>query len=325
MSTAVICDVSPREEPHPIAGAASPRSRINLLRALHAAGLRRVDVGTFAPAEVVASAPDEVRVPAPNGTSAGAVDGPDVDVPRTPIALLDAARDLPGLECTALVSDRGGLTRALRAGAGRVRFGLAVTHSQSRATHGRGREDVLADLAVQLRDAAAAGARVRVDLDCAFDCPFEGVVPEADALDWVERVLALEPGVEIGLVDTTGNAAPDQVARVFRHALDSWGTRFAFAARDTYGMGAASVASAWGQGCRVFDAAAGGIGGAPGVSGLAGNVATEDLAWLFRRMGVDTGLDLDALLAAADLAAGVLGAVASGRLRGVAAARRTAA
>lgn len=298
LPTAVICDVSPREDVFAAPGTVPPRTRIELLRALHAAGLRRVDLGSLDP--------DGMATDGAGGTA----------------TVLEAARGLQGLECTVLVTGREELARALQAGAGRARFRMSVTASHGRVTRGCGREDVLAELAVLVRDAAVAGAAVRVDLDCVFDCPFEGVVPEPDALDWVERVVAVEPGVEIALVDTTGNAAPDQVARVFRSALDSWGTRFAFAARDTYGMGAASVAAAWGQGCRVFDAAAGGIGGAPGV---AGTVATEDLAWLFRRMGVETGLDLDALLAAADLAAGVPGAMPGGRLRGVTALRRAAA
>ena len=295
--TATICDVAPRED---LFAAVAGRTRIGLLQALHAAGLRRADVGAFSP----------------DGAAAAFADAG---------ALLEAARGLRGLECTVLVTGRGELARALRAGARRVRVSMSATASHSCATLGIGREEALTGSAALAREARAAGLAVRVDLNCVFDCPFEGVVPEPDALDWVERVVALEPDVEVALVDTTGNAAPDQVARVFRSALDSWGTRFALAARDTYGMGAAGVAAAWGQGCRVFDAAAGGVGGAPDVPGAVGNVATEDVAWLFRRMGVSTGLDLGALLVAADLAAGVPGAVPGGRLRGVAAARRVAA
>jgi hydroxymethylglutaryl-CoA lyase len=126
---------------------------------------------------------------------------------------------------------------------------------------------------------------------------------------------------EIGLADTTGNAAPDQVGRVFRHAIRLWGPRFAFHGHDTCGMGVANVAAAHAAGCRMFDAAAGGIGGCPFAPGASGNVATEDVAWLFRRMGVATGIGWNALLAASDLAAALPGALPGGRMRGVKAAR----
>jgi hydroxymethylglutaryl-CoA lyase len=147
------------------------------------------------------------------------------------------------------------------------------------------------------------------------------VVPEAPALDLIERIVALDDEMEIGLADTTGNASPDQVKRVFAHAIHLWGPRFAFHGHDTYGMGVANVAAAYEAGCRMFDAAAGGIGGCPFAPGATGNVATEDVAWLFRRMGVATGIEWNALLDAADLAAGLPGALPGGRMRGVTAAR----
>ena len=139
--------------------------------------------------------------------------------------------------------------------------------------------------------AAPKGTRIRFNLSCVFHCPFEGVVPDAEALDWIERVVALDPSMEIALADTTGNAAPDQVRRIFERAHRSWGERFAFHGHDTYGMGLANVTAAWEAGCRVFDAASGGIGGCPFAPGATGNVAMEDVVWLFNRMGVETGTD----------------------------------
>ena len=96
---------------------------------------------------------------------------------------------------------------------------------------------------------------------------------EAEAV--AERIVALDPEMEIALADTTGNASPDQVGRVFRHAIAHWGDRFAFHGHDTYGMGVANVSAAWEAGCRVFDSAAGGIGGCPFIPAAAGNIATE--------------------------------------------------
>jgi hydroxymethylglutaryl-CoA lyase len=130
--------------------------------------------------------------------------------------------------------------------------------------------------------------------------------------------------LEIAICDTTGNAAPDQVGRIFRHAINAWGKRFAFHGHDTYGMGLANVFAAYEAGVRVFDAASGGIGGCPFAPGATGNVAMEDVAWMFRRMGVATGVDWPLLLEAADMAAAVPGAIPGGAMRRVPAARLAA-
>ena len=106
--------------------------------------------------------------------------------------------------------------------------------------------------------------------------------------------------------------------------MQSWGTRFAFHGHDTYGMGVANVVAAWEAGCRVFDAASGGIGGCPFAPGATGNVAMEDVVWMFRRCGVETGVVWDKLLLAADMAAAIPGATPGGAMRRVPAARQAA-
>ncbi|MDI3307882.1 MAG: hypothetical protein QJR07_12340 [Acetobacteraceae bacterium] len=123
----------------------------------------------------------------------------------------------------------------------------------------------------------------------------------------------------------TGCAAPRRCARrIFEQAHRIGGHRFAFHGHDTYGMGVANVAAAYEAGCRIFDAASGGIGGCPFAPGATGNVAMEDVVWLFRRMGVETGVDWQKLLVAADLAAAVPGATPGGAMRRVPAARQAA-
>jgi hydroxymethylglutaryl-CoA lyase len=234
--------------------------------------------------------------------------------------VLAAAKALPGLESTVLVPNRKGFDLALAHGADRLGFFMSVTESHNRANLNRTREESFAELAALVRE-TPAGTRIRFNLSCVFHCPFEGVVQEPEALDWVERAVALGPAVEVALADTTGNAAPDQVARLFRRAIASWRNDFAYHGHDTYGMGVANVAAAWEAGCRIFDSAAGGLGGCPFAPGATGNVATEDVVWLFRRMGVATGIDWAGLLEAADLAAAIPGALPGGRMRGVPAAR----
>ncbi|NKC31409.1 hydroxymethylglutaryl-CoA lyase [Falsiroseomonas selenitidurans] len=304
MAEAMISEVAPRDGLQSIGPFVPTATKIDLVRRLHAAGLRRMEVGSFVSPKAV-----------PQMADTGAV--------------LAAALGLPGLEATVLAPNRRGFEMAKAAGAHRVGVFMSVTESHNKANVNRSRMDSFLDLSAIVADAVAAGMKVRFNLSCAFHCPFEGVVPEEDALDWVERVQALDQGIEISICDTTGNAAPDQVRRVLAHAIRSWpgadgAPRFAFHGHDTYGMGVANCAAAWEAGCRVFDSAAGGLGGCPFAPGATGNVATEDVAWLFARMGVATGVDWPGLLDAADFAAAIPGALPGGRMRAVPAARQAA-
>jgi hydroxymethylglutaryl-CoA lyase len=290
-----ISEVAPRDGLQSIGPLVPTATKIALVRALHAAGLRRMEVGSFVSPRAVPQMADTA-------------------------AVLADALTLPGLECTVLVPNRKGFDAALAAGAHRLGLFMSATESHNKANLNRSREESFAELASIIRD-TPAGTRLRFNLSCVFHCPFEGVVPEAMALDWVTRAAALHPGMEIALADTTGNASPDQVGRLFAAAASHGPERLAFHGHDTYGMGVANVAAAHAAGCRVIDSAAGGLGGCPFAPGATGNVATEDVAWLFRRMGVATGIDVKALLAAADFAAAIPGAQPGGRLRVVPAAR----
>lgn len=303
-SRVTISDVAPRDGLQPIGPFVPTETKVALVRALYEAGVRRMEVGSFVSPKAIPQMADTGEV-------------------------LKAALALPGLESTVLVPNRKGWELARAAGAHRIGLFMSVTEAHNQSNLNRSRAESFADLSAIVREATAAGVKIRFNLSCCFHCPFEGVVPDREALDWVERAIALDPVMEVAICDTTGNAAPDQVARVVGHAVKAWtapdgSNRIAFHGHDTYGMGVANVAAAWRVGCDVIDSAAGGLGGCPFAPGATGNVATEDVAWLFRRMGVETGLDWTKLLAAADLAAGVPGGMPGGRLRAVPAARRAA-
>lgn len=303
-SRVTISDVAPRDGLQPIGSFVPTETKIALVRALYEAGVRRMEVGSFVSPKAIPQMADTGEV-------------------------LKAALALPGLESTVLVPNRKGWELARAAGAHRIGLFMSVTEAHNQSNLNRSRAESFADLSAIVREATAAGVKIRFNLSCCFHCPFEGVVPDREALDWVERAIALDPVMEVAICDTTGNAAPDQVARIVGHAVKAWtapdgSNRIAFHGHDTYGMGVANVAAAWDVGCDVIDSAAGGLGGCPFAPGATGNVATEDVAWLFRRMGVETGLDWAKLLTAADLAAGVPGGMPGGRLRAVPAARRAA-
>lgn len=299
MNDIELSEVAPRDGLQSIAAFVPTETKIALVRASYEAGLRRMEIGSFVSPKAIPQMADTA-------------------------AVLQFAKQLEGLECTVLVPNRKGFDLAMAAGADRLGLFMSVTEGHNQANLNRSRADSLADLGAIVRD-APAGTRIRFNLSCAFHCPFEGVVPEQDTLDLVEQVVALNPEMEIAICDTTGNASPDQVRRIFSHAVASWGTRFAFHGHDTYGMGVANVVAAYEAGCRVFDAASGGIGGCPFAPGATGNVAMEDVVWMFRRMGVETGVVWDKLLVAADMAAAVPGATPGGAMRRVPAARLQAA
>ncbi len=298
MNEAILSEVAPRDGLQSIAAFVPTETKIALVKASYEAGLRRMEIGSFVSPKAIPQMADTA-------------------------AVLQYAKQLEGLECTVLVPNRKGFDLAMKAGADRLGLFMSVTEGHNQANLNRSRADSLADLGAIVRD-APKGTKIRFNLSCAFHCPFEGVVPEQDTLDLVEQVMALDPEMEIAICDTTGNASPDQVSRIFDHAVRSWGTRFAFHGHDTYGMGVANVVAAWDAGCQVFDAASGGIGGCPFAPGATGNVAMEDVAWMFRRRGVETGVIWDKLRVAADMAAAIPGATPGGAMRRVPAARKAA-
>lgn len=290
-----LAEVSPRDGLQPIKGFVPTETKIALVRALHEAGITRMEVGSFVSPRAIPQLADTGEV-------------------------LKVAKQLEGLECTVLVPNRRGFETAIAAGADRLGLFMSLTEGHNKANLNRTREESFSDLAAIVRD-TPKGTKIRFNLSCTFHCPFEGVVPEAEALEWVERVQALDPEMEVALCDTTGNAAPDQVRRLMQHSIEHWGPRFAFHGHDTYGMGLANMAAAWEAGCRVFDAGSGGIGGCPYAPGATGNTAMEDAVWMFGRMGLETGIHWQKLLAAADMAAAIPGALPGGRVRSVPAAR----
>ena len=161
--------------------------------------------------------------------------------------------------------------------------------------------------ATVVRDAQTMGLRVRGYLSTAFGCPFEGAVPTARVVELAARLLSM--GVfEVAISDTIGVATPGQVVDLV-DAVQAQVPVSAIALHlhDTRGTALANVFAALGAGVTTFDASAGGLGGCPFAPGAAGNLATEDLVYMLDGLGVETGVDLNAVVRASLLIAPALG------------------
>ena len=248
--------------------------KIAWLRGLHAAGLREIEVGSFVPARLLPQLADTAEVVA-------------------------AARALPGLVTSVLVPNLKGAQAALDCGAHSLLVPLSASHAHSLANLRKTPDEVVAEIGRirAARDAVGSTCGIEVGISTAFGCTIQGAVDEAEVLRLVQAVL--DAGAEhVGLADTVGYANPLQVARLFERCLKVAGDRLTCGHfHDTRGLGLANVYAAWQAGMRRFDASLGGIGGCPHAPGASGNVATEDVAWLFASMGVPTGLDFNALMA----------------------------
>ncbi len=285
-----IVEVGPRDGLQGIGPFVPTATKIDLLERLHAAGLARIEIGSF----VSAAALPQLR-----------------DTPE----LLAHCAALPGLVAQVLVPSERRARDALAAGARNLAYVLSVSEPHNRANVRRSPEDSAVEYGRLVAD-LPKGTFMRLNLATAFDCPFAGRVAEEPVLALLDRLVPLMPEAEICLCDTTGRADPAHVASLFHQARARLpGAAFAFHAHDTYGLGTANVHAGYEVGVRVFDAAVGGLGGCPFAPGATGNVATEDLAWMFARRGVSTGIDLDRLVAVARDAAALPGATAGGRVR----------
>ncbi|HTO24611.1 MAG TPA: hypothetical protein VMJ49_01840, partial [Gaiellaceae bacterium] len=195
-----------------------------------------------------------------------------------------------------LVLNERGWERFRACGLDRVNVGFAATESFSRANANASVEEAVA-VTEAILDAADVPATVTISV--AFGCPFEGVVDPGVVAELASRFAGR---AEIVLADTIGVATPSRVrALVERTGADG------FHGHNTRNTGYANALAALEAGARLLDASVGGLGGCPYAPRATGNVATEDLAYLLAGEGIETGVDVDALVAVSEWLEGVLG------------------
>ncbi|MEM9170722.1 MAG: hydroxymethylglutaryl-CoA lyase [Pseudomonadota bacterium] len=213
----------------------------------------------------------------------------------------------PGVAYPVLTPNLKGYERARAAGADEVAVFGAASETFSQKNINASIAESLDRFRPVMEAAKADGVRVRGYVSCVAGCPYEGAVAVA-AVVRVASALHAMGCYEISLGDTIGVGVGPQIRDVVRAvAGDVPMTTIAGHFHDTYGQALANVAAAYDEGVRVFDASVSGLGGCPYAKGASGNVASEDVVYFFEGAGVQTGVDLDALMDASVAIATALG------------------
>jgi hydroxymethylglutaryl-CoA lyase len=215
----------------------------------------------------------------------------------------DAGRRLP-----VLVPNERGLDRALELGLEHIAIFGSATETFARKNLNRSLDEQFAMFEPTVVRAREAGMDVRAYVSMCWGDPWEGAVPVEQAVSVGRRLVDLGAS-ELSLGDTIGVGTAGKVTELL-DAFNAAGLAddvLAVHFHDTYGQALANAYAAWQHGVRTFDASAGGLGGCPYAESATGNLATEDLVWMFRGLGVETGVDLDALVQTSAWMAGVLG------------------
>jgi (R)-citramalyl-CoA lyase len=254
-----ICDVGPRDGLQNEPETLAPAVRAEFINRLAAAGLARVEAASFVRADAV----------------------PQMAGAEEVVAAIER-RD--GTEYSGLALNEKGYDRLAAAGLDRANYTLAATDSFSRRNANQSVEEAVAAAAAVIQQAELP---VTVTISVAFGCPFEGRVDPGVVAELASRF----PSAEVVLADTIGVATPQQVRDLVAHT-SAQGVHL----HNTRNTGYANAVAALEAGATLFDASCGGLGGCPFAPRATGNIATEDLVYLLEGDGIETGVNLDAVI-----------------------------
>jgi hydroxymethylglutaryl-CoA lyase len=266
-----ICEVGPRDGLQNEATTVAAADKVRYIELLVDAGVTLIEVTSFVSPKAVPQLADADEV-------------------------YRAIRKLDGVRYVVLVPNERGLDRAIAAGVRDIQVFTAASDTFAQRNIRMSIDESLATFGGVIARAKREGMRVRASVSTAFGCPFEGAVAPSAVVAVAQRLL--DAGAdELSIADTIGVGTPDQVVAVVGALRDAGigADRFGLHFHDTRGTGLANVLMGAQLGVREFDASAGGLGGCPFAPGATGNVATEDVLYLLRGLGVETGIDLDRL------------------------------
>jgi len=257
-------------------------AKVKLLDALSATGVRRIEAVSFVHPKAIPQMADADEV-------------------------WQRATRAPDVRYSALVPNLRGAQRALAAGFTEIEVVVSASDTHNRRNVNRSTAESLDDIAALIALLHEAGASAEVIIATSFGCPYEGDIDPNRVAGIVDRVLA-DGADRIAFGDTTGMGTPRRVRRVVsavreRHPDVPLLLHF----HNTRGTALANLLTALELGITEYDASVGGLGGCPYAPGASGNVATEEVVHMLHDMGIDTGIDLDALIEAASLAEEIVG------------------
>ena len=266
-----IVDVAPRDGLQSDPAVVSTDTKVELIERLVAAGITRLEAASFVNPKRVPQMADAEQLMAA--------------LPRS-----------DGVSYIGLVMNRRGLDRALAAGVDEVNAVVVCSDTFCERNQGMTTAEALDVWSELAEEAQAAGVVAGVTLAASFGCPYEGEVPVARLVEVAGRAAESGPA-EIALADSIGVAVPPDVTERVAAVREVVGDGVALRAHfhNTRNTGFANAVAAVDAGVTVLDSSLGGIGGCPFAPAATGNIATEDLAYLLERMGVQTGLSLEAL------------------------------
>ena len=282
-----ICDVGPRDGLQNQPATLAPEVRAELVDRLAVAGVPRIEAASFV---------SPTHVP----QMAGAEE------------VVAAIERREGVVYAGLAVNERGYDRLRESGLDEVHFAFAATEEFNRRNAGTSVEESVLVAERILGRAKADGIRSTVTIGVAFGCPFEGAVDPGRVADLAAQLAAAGPD-EIAVADTVGVGVPHQV-RDLVSRLAPLGVPLGIHLHNTRNSGFANAYAALEAGVAVFDASVGGIGGCPFAPRATGNIATEDLVYLLHGEGIDTGIDLDGLIAAAQWLESQLGRELEGQV-----------
>jgi len=277
-----IVEVGPRDGLQNEAVNVSPESKVELIDRLGAAGLTTIEAGSFVSPKWVPQMAGTAEV----------------------FARLSRRK---GVKYTALTPNARGLEAALQAGADEAAVFAAASESFSRKNINCSIAESLQRFEEVMILAKTHSLPVRGYVSCVMGCPYEGAIAPAAVADVAAKLIDMGC-YEVSLGDTIGVGTPGHVWRMLDAVMARVPTeKLAVHFHDTYGQALANVLAALERGITVADSAVGGLGGCPYARGASGNLATEDLVYMLNGMGIETGVDLDAVLQAGAFIRGLIG------------------
>ncbi len=284
-----VYEVSPRDGLQNESAQVATHAKVRLIEALVDAGLERIEIGSFVSSRWVPQMADADQVS----------------------RMLERT---PGVRYSALCPNARGLERAKQAGIDEIAVFISASDTHNRKNVNKTVEQTLAAFRPVIGPAVESGMRVRSYVSTMWGCPYEGEVDPRRGLELATQLLA-SGCYQVSLGDTIGVATPLRVREVlelFLKEVDA--DQIALHMHDTRGTALANVVVGLEMGVTTFDASVAGLGGCPFAPGAAGNLATEDLVYTLHGMGIDTGIDLEKLWHAGQVAEAIVGRELPGKV-----------